>query len=228
MKTILDGVARFQRDVVPGERALLERLASSQNPEALLITCADSRIVPSLITQTRPGDLFICRNAGNIAPAYEEVTGGVSATIEYAVRVLNVQHIIVCGHSDCGAMKALLNPESIEGMRSLAAWLRHGEAARLIVQENFPELQGKALMDTLAQQNALAQIANLRTHPCVAARETSGRLTLHAWFYEVDSGRVLAYETDRRAFVPLVSNVRERPVARAMTGAAGGDEEPNV
>jgi carbonic anhydrase len=209
MKNILDGVARFERDIVPRERPLLERLASGQNPEALLITCADSRIVPSLITQTKPGDLFICRNAGNIVPAYEEATGGVSATIEYAVRVLNVQHVIVCGHSDCGVMKALLQPEKVQELRAVSAWLRHGDTARLVVQENYPGLEGRELTDALAQQNALAQLTNLRTHPGVAAREAAGKLTLHAWFYEVETGRVLAHDPNRREFVPLVSAGQE-------------------
>src|SRR5262245_48944414 len=98
MKRILDGLMRFQTEVFPQERELFDRLSSGQNPEALFLTCSDSRIVPELITQTKPGDLFICRNAGNIAPAYGEVNGGVSATIEYAVLALNVRDIIVCGH----------------------------------------------------------------------------------------------------------------------------------
>ena len=213
MKTILDGVLRFERDVVPRERPLLARLAAGQNPEALFITCADSRIVPSLITQTKPGDLFICRNAGNIVPPYEEVTGGVSATIEYAVRVLNVQHIVVCGHSDCGVMKALLHPEKVESLRAVSAWLRHGDTARLVVQENHPGLEGRELTDMLAQQNALAQIANLRTHPGVAAREAAGKLTLHAWFYDVETGHVLVHDANRRRFVALVSDAPEQAVA---------------
>jgi carbonic anhydrase len=213
VKTILDGVLRFERDVVPRERLLLKRLAAGQNPEALFITCADSRIVPSLITQTKPGDLFICRNAGNIVPPYEEVTGGVSATIEYAVRVLNVQHIVVCGHSDCGVMKALLHPEKVESLRAVSAWLRHGDTARLVVQENHPGLEGRDLTDMLAQQNALAQIANLRTHPGVAAREAAGKLTLHAWFYDVETGRVLVHDVNRRQFLPLVSDAVEHAVA---------------
>ena len=215
MKTILDGVARFERDIVPRERPLLERLAAGQSPEALLITCADSRIVPSLITQTKPGDLFICRNAGNIVPSYDEVTGGVSATIEYAVRVLNVEHVIVCGHSDCGVMKALLHPEKVAEMRAVSAWLRHGDTARLVVQENHPGLEGRELTDMLAQQNALAQIANLRTHPSVAAREAAGKLTLHAWFYEIETGRVFAHDRERNQFLPLVADIR-------ATAAEGG------
>jgi carbonic anhydrase len=222
MKTILEGVLRYEREVIPRERILFERMASGQSPEALLITCADSRIVPSFITQTRPGDLFICRNAGNMVPPYEENTGGVSATIEYAVRVLNVQHIVVCGHSDCGAMKAVLHPEMVAEMRAVAAWMRNGEVARMIVEENYADLRGKEQLDMLAQQNALAQLAHLRTHPCVAAREAAGRLQLHAWFYELETGRVLIYSEESKVFVPLRHDLTELAAAAAASEANEG------
>src|SRR3982751_6268271 len=116
MERLLKGVSTFQREVFPQHRELFERLAAKQNPMALFITCADSRVVPDLITQSDPGDLFICRNAGNMVPPYGEMNGGVSATIEYAVVALNIRHIIVCGHSDCGAMKGVLHPEAVEQM----------------------------------------------------------------------------------------------------------------
>jgi len=125
MQRILNGVRRFQRDIFPKERPFFRRLASGQNPEALFLTCADSRVVPDLITQTRPGDLFICRNAGNIAPPYGEAAGGVSATIEYAVVGLRVKDIVVCGHSHCGAMTAILRPDDLRNMPSVSAWLSH-------------------------------------------------------------------------------------------------------
>ena len=123
MKNFIDGFIRFKRDVFPKRKQLFERLAGAQSPEALFITCADSRIVPDLIMQTEPGDLFICRNAGNIVPPYGEVQGGVSATIEYAVAVLNVSHIIVCGHTDCGAMKGILKPETLDELPTVKSWL---------------------------------------------------------------------------------------------------------
>src|SRR5690348_10909847 len=129
MKRILQGVLRFQKDVFPRQKRQFEQLASSQAPEYLFITCSDSRVVPNLITQTEPGELFIIRNAGNIVPAYGEFQGGVSATIEYAVVALGVKHIVVCGHTDCGAMKGILYPENVREMRSVADWLRHGDAA---------------------------------------------------------------------------------------------------
>jgi len=109
MDKIIQGIRRFQTDVFPNNRTLFERLAAGQNPEALFICCSDSRISLDLITQTAPGDLFVCRNAGNIVPVYGQ-GDAVSATIEYAVSILNINHIVVCGHSDCGAMKALMKP----------------------------------------------------------------------------------------------------------------------
>lgn len=203
MKRILDGVARFQDEIFPAERELWVRLASGQSPEALLLTCSDSRIVPDLMTQTKPGDLFICRNAGNIAPAYGEFLGGVSATIEYAVMALKVKDIIVCGHADCGAMKALLHPEMLATMPSVERWLRHAERARFIVQENYSHLDEPAKLDVLIEQNVLAQLENLETHPCVAARVHSASLRLHGWVFEIETGRIRAWDPAREEFISI-------------------------
>src|SRR5262245_46408318 len=124
--------AKFRREVFPQHQELFENLAASQSPSVLFVTCSDSRVVPDLILQSRPGDLFICRNAGNIIPPHGELAGGVSATIEYAVDVLQVRAIIVCGHSDCGAMRALLHPEKLTHLPTVARWLRQAESARRI------------------------------------------------------------------------------------------------
>src|SRR5262245_46765637 len=140
MRKILEGLTRFQQEVYPQKRDQFERLAHNQQPEYLFITCSDSRIVPNLITQTDPGDLFIIRNAGNIIPPYGEMQGGVSASIEYAVVALGVKHVIVCGHTDCGAMKGVLHPEKVAAMPMVAAWLRHGDTARRIIEDLHPDL----------------------------------------------------------------------------------------
>ena len=200
MDRILAGLRNFQQKVFPTHRALFKRLASSQSPETLFLTCADSRVVPDLITQTRPGELFVCRNAGNIAPPYSDVNGGVSATIEYAVMVLNVKDIIVCGHSDCGAMTGVLHPQKLAGMPNVAAWLRHADRARLVVEENYPGLQGEELLNVLIEQNVLAQLENLRTHPSVASRMMKGQLRLHGWVYEIGSGIVRAWNPAEQRF----------------------------
>jgi carbonic anhydrase len=207
MKKVMSGLAKFQDETFPQNRDLFERLASGQSPETLFITCSDSRIDPCMLTHTKPGDIFICRNAGNIVPAYGEVIGGVSATIEYAVLALGVKDIILCGHSDCGAMRALLNPQSVAQMPAVSAWLRYGESARFVVQENHSHLSGADLLNAMIEQNVLAQLDNLRTHPAVSARLAKGQLNLHGWAYDIGSGQVRAFDPAQASFVPVEERV---------------------
>jgi carbonic anhydrase len=216
MKRILDGLTRFQTEIFPEEKELFTRLASGQSPEALFLTCSDSRIVPDLMTQTKPGDLFICRNAGNIAPPYGEPAGGVSATIEYAVLALGVRDIIVCGHSDCGAMRGVMEPKKLEGMPTVASWLRHAERSRFVMQEHFGHLNGQAYLEALTEQNVLAQLDNLRTHPSVASRLHGGKLNLHGWVYEIETGVVRAYDAGAGRFVPIRDTRGDAPAMRGV------------
>jgi carbonic anhydrase len=213
MKRILDGLSRFQNEIFPEQRALFSRLASTQSPEALFLTCSDSRIVPDLLTQTRPGDLFICRNAGNIAPPFGEAAGGVSATIEYAVLALGVRDIILCGHSDCGAMRGLMRPENLAGLPTVAQWLRHAERARFVTQENYGDLEEPARLAALTEQNVLAQLDNLRTYPCVASRLLKRELNLHGWVYDIERGVMRAYDALQGRFVPVLLARGESPEA---------------
>jgi carbonic anhydrase len=203
MDRLIKGVNKFQQEVFPCKERLFKELHDGQTPETLFITCADSRIVPSLITQADPGDLFICRNVGNMVPTYGETTGGVSATIEYAVCALGVKDIVVCGHTQCGAMKGILHPEAVKEMATVSTWLRHGEVACRVVKENFPDLSEEAALHMITQENVVAQLAHLRTHPAVAARLASGRIALHGWVYHIRSGRVDAWEPQSARFVPL-------------------------
>src|SRR3954451_222702 len=177
---ILRGLSQFQRDVYPKQRELFERLALGQRPQALFITCADSRIDPCLLTQTKPGELFICRVIGNIVPPYPDAVGGVSATIEYAVAVLGVADVIVCGHTDCGVMKGVLNPEAVAALPSVSAWLQYAQHAD--DGAHAPDLL------KLTERNVLRQLDNLRTHPSVAARLADGDLGLHGWVYHIGEG----------------------------------------
>src|SRR4051812_34296102 len=167
---ILRGVSRFQREVYPEQRELFERLALGQRPHALFITCADSRIDPCLLTQTKPGELFICRVIGNIVPPYPDAVGGVSATIEYAVGVLGVADVIVCGHTDCGVMKGVLNPEAVADLPSVSAWLKYAEPAG----DGAPSDD----LVELTERNVVRQLENLLTHPSVVARMADGDLSL--------------------------------------------------
>jgi len=199
VEKFLGGVSRFQKDVYPQHQDLFEKLATGQRPEALFITCADSRIDPCLLTQTKPGELFICRVIGNIVPPYPDAIGGVSATIEYAVGVLRVPEVIVCGHTDCGVMKGALNPSALEAFPNVTAWLRYANVEH---QEPEPSLE---FLLALTEANVVGQLRNLRSHPTVAARLGEGNLALHGWVYHIGSGTVTAYNEESREFAAAVS-----------------------
>ena len=184
---LLRGADRFMRQVHPQNAELFKGLASSQSPHTLFLACCDSRIVPELITQTQPGELFVSRNIGNIVPAYGEMLGGVSAVIEYAVMVIGVQQIVICGHSDCGAMKGLLGAP-LTHMPTVSSWLRNAEAARSVVLTR--ELPPDQALRAMIEQNVRLQLAHLRTHPSVSASLAKGTLTLHGWVYDIEHGNV--------------------------------------
>jgi carbonic anhydrase len=203
MQKLVAGIHHFQKAVFGSEPEFYARLAEGQTPETLFITCSDSRINPNLITQTRPGELFILRNAGNIVPPYGAANGGEGATIEYAVAALGVRDIIICGHSHCGAMKGLLDPDGLSELPSVRNWLGHAETTRRVIRENYSHLEGPALVTATVQENVLAQLENLRTHPTVAARLARGVLHLHGWVYKLETGDVFAYDAESGQFAPL-------------------------
>src|SRR5207247_452084 len=162
---ILRGLSRFQKRVYPKHKDLFQKLALGQRPDALFITCADSRIDPCMLTQSRPGELFICRVIGNVVPPYPDAIGGVSATIEYAVGVLGVADVIVCGHTDCGVMKGVLNPEVVAPLPSVSAWLDYAQPARRVAEESKDQHPGSEFLLHLTECNVVNQLGNLRTHP---------------------------------------------------------------
>ncbi|MDZ4835929.1 MAG: carbonic anhydrase [Candidatus Melainabacteria bacterium] len=205
MLKLINGLHHFQSEIFASQKELFERLAGGQNPDALFITCSDSRINPNLITQTDPGDLFILRNAGNIIPPYGAANGGEGATIEFAVTGLGVKDIIVCGHSFCGAMKGILHPENLVDMPAVAAWLSHAEATRMTIKENYAKHvhSEDELLNITIQENVLVQLENLRTHPAVSARIAGGTLNLHAWTYKIETGEVFSYQPAEGQFLPL-------------------------
>lgn len=207
MQKLIEGLHQFQTSIFSSQRELFERLAQGQKPDALFITCSDSRINPNLITQTNPGELFILRNAGNIIPPFGAANGGEGATVEYAVAVLGVKDIIVCGHSHCGAMQALLEPDGLTDLPQVGAWLSHAEATRRIMKENYGHLSGAARVTATVEENVLIQLENLRTHPAVAARLSRGELNLHGWVYKIETGEVFAYDPGQGQFLPLVESV---------------------
>jgi carbonic anhydrase len=203
MDDIIAGVRTFQRDVYPQYRELFEKLSAGQSPEALVITCSDSRVDPFLFTNAQPGQLFVIRNAGNLVPKYDGLVGGVTATIEFAVIGLRVPNIIVCGHSGCGAIHGLLHPETLKDMPHVADWLgHHAEPVREILNK-AGRLGGPEELPQAVDANVLVQLENLRAHPCVAEGLAAGTLKLHGWVYDIASGSVRAYDERWQQFAAL-------------------------
>jgi carbonic anhydrase len=199
------GIRRFRCEIYPANEAMYVRAAREpQRPHALIVTCADSRIDPELITQSQPGDVFVTRNIGNLVPAYGEMLGGVSAVIEYAVSALKVQHVVICGHSDCGAMKGLLDPEGLEAMPTVKSWLRNAQAALSVARSLAePEEKHGDLMRRLTEENVLLQMQHVRTHPSVAGAMAREELTISGWVYDIGKGQVRISEDGGRVFVPV-------------------------
>lgn len=204
MHKIIQGVQRFQSTVFLEQRALFEALGKKQqSPRALFITCSDSRINPNLITSTEPGELFLIRNAGNIIPPYGATNGGEGATIEYAVSVLKLHNIIVCGHYHCGAMHALLRMEQMDDLPAVRSWFAHAESTRRIIKEKYAHLPIETRENFAIEQNVLVQIDNLKTHPSVQAALARGDLKVYGWVYRIETGEVLAYDPLRGQFHSL-------------------------
>ncbi|MBW4329751.1 carbonic anhydrase [Stakelama sp. CBK3Z-3] len=209
---IIGGVSRFQSNVFPDQKELFRKLAQDgQRPRTLMISCADSRVVPELITQSAPGELFVCRNAGNIVPPFAMKNGGVSSAVEYAVVALAVSDIVVCGHSDCGAMKAFFAPEALETMPNVKSWLAHSEPAFEVVKSCCGHLPQDQQVEALVLENVSIQLLHLQNHPSVAARMAQGKLSLHGWFFDIESGEVRAVGPD--GVFHAVSGDRPLPVA---------------
>jgi carbonic anhydrase len=202
MKHIIEGIARFRSQVYPQKRKMFETLAREQHPSALMISCGDSRVDMQLVTQCEPGHLFFFRNAGNIVPPYGEALGSASATIEFAMIALQIPNIIICGHSDCGAMRGVLSQNLAERMPTVAEWLRFSEGAHQMVMRES-ELNPAERLERLIELNVLTQLEHLKTHPSVAKRLEKGEVTLHGWVYDIEHGSVSAYNTTTQRFAPL-------------------------
>jgi len=212
MNEILDqlkqGVRRFQTEVYPDQADLFTQAASeAQRPHTLFITCADSRIDPNAITSTGPGEVFVTRNIGNMVPPYGEMLGGVSAVIEFAVSSLKVKHIVVCGHTQCGAMNALLTPGSTDALPSVKNWLKNAHAALSVAQSlhdrGIHDGLAEAPIDILTEQNVLLQLQHLKTHPSVAGAIAQGELTLSGWVYHIGTGEIEIARDGEHTFTPV-------------------------
>ncbi len=202
MKKLIEGLQKFQSGYFRSHRELFEELSHGQHPRILFITCSDSRVDPNLITQADVGDIFVIRNAGNIIPPFGAANGGEGAAIEYAISALDIQQIIVCGHSHCGAMKGLLKLNSLqEKMPLVYDWLKHAEATRRLVKDNYSHLEGEELLEVTVAENVLTQLENLQTYPVIRSRLHQRNLTLHGWIYRIETGEVLEYDLESHDFI---------------------------
>jgi len=200
MEKVVAGIKQFKTSSYNERKALFGQLANGQSPEVLFVTCADSRIDPCLVTHSDPGDLFVIRNAGNIVPPHSQQGGGETASIEFAIEALGVKHVVICGHSDCGAMKGAINPKALDDLPQVQRWLDYSRAAVDTVKAKH----GEAGIEQLAQiteENVLLQLQHLRTHPSVASRLASGDIDLHGWVYNIGHGTIDAYDESKGQFV---------------------------
>lgn len=205
MKSLIEGLRKFRDEAYPGRVALFERLATSQAPGTLFVTCSDSRVVPEFFTQSEPGEMFVIRNAGNIVPSFGPEPGGVSATVEYAIAVLGVTDVVICGHSDCGAMTAIAKGRDLTNLPAVCSWLRHADAAKAINNAHH-HASDEAKVAGMVRENVIAQLANLRTHPSVALALSEGRVRLHGWVYDIGHGSIDAFDSVTGQFVDLIEN----------------------
>jgi carbonic anhydrase len=206
VQKLVRGTHAFRANYFANHRALFEQLATNgQRPETLFITCSDSRVVPDLITGAVPGELFIIRNVGNIVPSADRgLMGGVAAAIEYAVRVLEVENLIVCGHTGCGAMEAIVHPERAAHLKYVPPWLAESERILPILAERYPDLEGEARLVAAVEENVLVQLENLRTFDFVAERLDRGTLKMNGWVFKIATGEVFDYDPIAEQFVLLV------------------------
>ncbi len=204
MQRLIEGHKRFLAEVFPARKSHFHLLAEGQSPQWLFITCADSRVLPDLILGTEPGDLFISRSIGNVVPVTSQDVDGVTATIEYAVDVLKVPHVIVCGHSDCGAMKAALDRRSLENLPKARRWLDHVEEAFAHKQPLNAADGDSAELASLIRGNVVAQWMNLRAQPAVVRALAESRLTVHGWYYDILTGRIEKYDEKTKRFMSLL------------------------
>ena len=203
MQKLLHGLHKFQLEIHPTRKRFFEELAKGQNPDAIFITCSDSRVDPSLITQMQPGQLFTIRNAGNIVPPAGEGSGE-EASIEYGIDVLKIRDIVVCGHSQCGAMKGLLKPESLTELPSVVQFLKHAEDTKRILDANYREQDFDCVLNITVQENVLVQLEHVRSLPCVQEALSKGLVHLHGWTYDIETGVTYAYDPEAEEFTPLL------------------------
>lgn len=230
MRKLIEGIIEFRRHVYPAYRTTFARLAGTQDPDCLFVGCSDSRVVPNLFASTDPGDLFVVRNLGNLVPPHGHERGpgsspSVGAALEFALHALDVADVVVCGHSNCGAMRGLLSGDLPPGAESLSAWLQHGRPA-LERLSRLPDGEGGIALDAslpehdrLSQLNVLEQVRHVASYPFVGERVAAGALRLHGWWFDIGTAEVWAYEPEFGRFVRM--DEAEAARLKARMGDAG-------
>lgn len=208
MQRLIEGYARFRAKVYPQHSKLFEKLAKGQQPQALFICCSDSRVMPEMVMQCDPGDLFPCRNAGNLIPPATETGSGVAATVEYAIRVLKIADVIVCGHSDCGAMKGLLEHEKLEELPIVRSWLEHAGMSKWLTRtlKGATSMSFEERLQAVTEINVIAQLQNLKSHPAVDEALKTGKVGVHGWMYDIASGNIRRFDSELGAFCALLAD----------------------
>ncbi len=237
MRDLILGIVDFREQHLPVLAERFKALSEGQSPDTLFITCADSRVVPNLLLSTDPGDLFTMRNVGNLIPPSSAdgiSTGDLSeaSAVEYAVSVLKVRTIVVCGHSGCGAMKAVLDPDMTAGAHNLARWLYHADAAAFRLAQDGPLDAARPPHDQLSQLNVLSQIDHLASYPIVRERVAKGLLQLIGWWFDIATGDMHAWRERDRRFVlidrafaesaPIGPSAADLPASTRTGGASSG------
>ncbi|PLS68261.1 MAG: carbonate dehydratase [Cyanobacteria bacterium M5B4] len=215
MQELIEGVRDFRNRYFCTHQDLFEQLAKGQHPKVLFITCSDSRIDPNMLVDADLGELFVIRNAGNIVPHYSNSKGGEGATIEYALKALEVDEVIVCGHTHCGAMKGLFKLEKLKKEMPLVyEWLLHAEETRRVIKDKCTTCNEEELVELAVAENVLTQLENLRSYPIVQEKLRAGKLNLYGWIYDIETGNVLIYNPDRGQFLPAFTDpaICELPV----------------
>jgi carbonic anhydrase len=209
MQRLIEGVHKFRSDAFGNYRKLFRKLSQEgQNPHTLFITCSDSRVLAELITQSKPGDLFVVKNVGNIVPPanVRGDTNSTAAAIEFAVETLRVNDIVVCGHSQCGAISALLDIKPVsDSTPHLRDWLKLASPVLETLRKDYAHLHGTSERETAAaEENVLFALDNLHSYSCVQERLMNGSLRLHGWFFKIATAELFAFDPESRQFSPLV------------------------
>lgn len=221
MQQLIDGYAKFRSNVFPLQSALFEKLATGQQPQALFICCSDSRVVPEVVMQCEPGTLFPSRSVGNLVPPPTETASGVAATIEYAIRVLRIPDVIVCGHSDCGAMKGILESEQIEFLPAVRSYLQHaGPSSKWLTRllKEAHSLSFEQKLRLLTEANVIAQLQNLRNHPAIDDALKSRTVRIHGWVYDIGTGGIQQFDPEQGIFRPLLAEEQTSVVTPSDRG----------